>query len=48
MLLRLDSRPQAPGLEGIHVLPSPVFNAHRPQLIDLAARYPQSNWTSFR
>jgi putative ABC transport system substrate-binding protein len=26
-------------VDAIHVLPSPVFNAHRRQLIDLAARY---------
>jgi ABC-type uncharacterized transport system substrate-binding protein len=27
------------GGQAVHVLPSPVFNAHRQQLIDLAARY---------
>jgi putative ABC transport system substrate-binding protein len=26
-------------VDAIHVLPSPVFSAHRQQLIDLAARY---------
>jgi putative ABC transport system substrate-binding protein len=30
---------QNAGGQAIHVLPSPVFNAHRHQLIDLAARY---------
>jgi len=30
---------QKTGGQAIHVLPSPVFNAHRRQLIDLAARY---------